>query len=102
MQTKLKVDWERIKKLRADNMLKNNIKENQKCIHHEYKVGDQVFIVKSKDKRSTESKLKQPTEGLYTITRVHRHGTVTIQRDSYEERINIRRLKPFTAKENQS
>ena len=98
MQTKAIVDWERIKKLRADNMLKNNIKENQKRIEHECKVRDKVLIVESKDERSKAPKLNFQTEGPHTITRIHRLGTVTILRDTYEERINIRRLRPFTNK----
>ena len=99
MQTKVKVDWERIKKLRANNMLKNNIKENKSRAHHALEIGDQVLICKSKDERSKESKLSQPTEGPCIITLLRRHGTVTMSRGACEERINIRRLKPFTTKQ---
>ena len=95
MQTKVKVDWELIKKKRQENMLKNNIKENKSRIEHVYKVGDKVLIVKLRDQRSTDPKLSKPTEGPYTINRVHRNGTVTIDRGQYEERIHIRRLKPY-------
>eukprot|EP00957_Ditylum_brightwellii_P102667 7824094-Ditylum_brightwellii.AAC.1 len=33
-------------------------------------------------------------EGPYEIKKVHRNGTVTMERGNYEQRIHIRRLKP--------
>eukprot|EP00957_Ditylum_brightwellii_P123132 9388161-Ditylum_brightwellii.AAC.3 len=76
-------------------MLKNNIKETKSRIEHIYKVGNKVLIVKLRDQISTDPKLSKPTESPYTINRVHRNGTVTIDRGQYEERIHIRRLKPY-------
>lgn len=43
------------------------------------------------------SKLNQPTEGHYRVLLVHPNGTLTIQRGSYQERINIRHLQPYYA-----
>ena len=79
-------------------MLKNKIKESKKRMYHEFKAGDQVLIVKSKDERIKDWKLKQPTEGPCAISKVHRHSTVTILRESHEEIINIRLLKTFKVK----
>ena len=36
-------------------------------------------------------------KGPYQITKVYTNGTVKIQRDYFEEIINIRRIKPFKA-----
>eukprot|EP00957_Ditylum_brightwellii_P117360 8950496-Ditylum_brightwellii.AAC.1 len=75
MQTKVKVDWELVKKKRQEDMLKNNIKENKSRIKHVYKVGNKVLIVNLRDKRSTDPKLSKLTEGPYKINKVHRNGT---------------------------
>ena len=93
MQTKTRVDWNLIKKLRWKNMMQNNNKENKQRINHQYQVGDLILIVKKKEDRST--KLDKPTEGPYAITAVHDNGTVTILRNTYQERINIWRIKPY-------
>jgi hypothetical protein len=39
--------------------------------------------------------MSQPTKGPYIITKVNNNGTVEINRGSFHETINIRRLKPF-------
>ena len=98
MQTKVKVDWEILKQIRKQNMLKNNIKENAKRIEHTYKVGDQVLIYMLRDQRSKTPKLGRPTEGPYEITKIYKNGTVEILRGNYHEKINIRRLQPYTKK----
>jgi len=67
IQTKVKVDWELIKKLRRENMIKNNMKENKTRLIHQYQIGDKVLIVKSKDERNKEAKLNKPTEDPYEI-----------------------------------
>ena len=41
------------------------------------------------------AKLRRSTKGLYKIVEVYKNGTVKIQRRSYTETINIRRLKPY-------
>ena len=69
-----------------------NRKENLRRQFKDYHIGDQVLI-KIKD----PSKLEDRFVGPYTITNIHVNGTVTIQRgQTVLERINIRRLKPFT------
>ena len=95
MQTKIRVDWELIKKMRRQNMIRNNIRENSKRLEHAYKVGDKVLIVKVREQREKEPKLRKPIEGPYEITRVYRNGTVEILCGNYYEKINIRRLQPY-------
>ena len=55
-------------------------------------------MYKLKDEREKSAKLMKPTEGPYPIVEVHINGTVTIQRGSYQERIHIRRIKPYKEK----
>ena len=54
-----------------------------------------MLILLDADEHSHQPKLNQPTKGPYTITRVHKNGTVEIDRGHFLETINIRRLKPF-------
>eukprot|EP00957_Ditylum_brightwellii_P058983 4472714-Ditylum_brightwellii.AAC.1 len=67
MQTKVRVDWEVIKKKHLENMIKNNIKENKSQIKQEYKVGDKVLIAKLREQRNKTPKLSKHTEGPYNI-----------------------------------
>ena len=46
MQKRIEVDWDLIKRTRRSNMLKNNVKENKDRIEYNYKVGDEVWIIK--------------------------------------------------------
>ena len=69
-----------------------NRRENLRRQFKDYAIGDQVLI-KIKD----PSKLEDRFVGPYTVTVIHVNGTVTIQRgQTVLERINIRRLKPYT------
>jgi len=54
-----------------------------------------VLIVKLKDERQRQAKMSSPTEGPYAITQVFNNGTVRIQCRAYQEKIHIRRLKPY-------
>ena len=57
---------------------------------HDYKVGDFVHIIKD----GVYRKLEGDKLGPFPITQVFTNGTVQIQRDLVNERINIRRLTP--------
>ena len=74
---------------------KNIIIENQKHISHDYKVNDIVLIYRD----GTFRKLYGPFLGPYKIIEVNTNETVRIQRGIVTERINIRRLTPYTADE---
>ena len=64
-----------------------------KGLSHAYKPGDLVLI--KLDKLEAGGKLERPTEGPYKVLQVHGgNGTLTTERGSYRERINIRRLRP--------
>ena len=93
MITQMKVisDWEAIKARKIESTLKTLKRENRSRIQQEYAVGEKVLITVT----DLQSKLDQPTEGPFEIKRVNKNGTVSIYRDGYNEKINIRRLKPF-------
>ena len=87
-------DWHKIgehrQQLRTDL---NNASENEGRIDYDYKVGQKVLLRKEGILRNTESRWhKKP----WLITTVHTNGTITVQRGKKVERMNIRRVKPFT------
>ncbi len=68
-------------------------RENKRRINYDYKVGDQVLIVKNGILCKSESKFgKEP----WTITTVHTNGTIRVQCGTKSERINIWRVTPYT------
>ena len=67
------------------------LRENSKRSHHEYKVGDLVYLI---NHHSPSDKMKQAWLGPYKILQVHTNGTVTLERGQIHERISIRLLKP--------
>lgn len=72
---------------------KNLLKANAKRISHDYRQGDQVM---KKQVLGLSDKLKPQFTGPHTIEQVHTNGTLTIRLNpNVTERINIRRVKPF-------
>ncbi len=79
---------------KQDTIDKTNIRENKGRNSHDYKVGDMVLILN----RTTFKNKSAPTtlpEGPWKINQVHTNGTVSILRNNYIKRMNIRRLRPF-------
>jgi len=70
-----------------------NIRENNKRVDYDYKVGDKVLIRKDGILRKAESIWKKEP---WTITTVHTNGTIRVQCGTKSERINIRRVTPFS------
>ena len=96
-QSKIIVDWESIKQKKRTLREYNNVRENRAKISHTYQVGDKVLIIIKADE--IKSKIQDRAEGPYEIIRVYPNGTIKIQRDTYEEIINIRRIKPYHERE---
>ena len=65
----------------------------------DYKVGDLVLILNT---ANFKGKLEPSTlpDGPWKIVQVHTNGTVSILRNHYVERMNIRRLRPLTPRHN--
>ena len=89
---KFKADWAMIQSRRQEEMARNNSRENAKRIPHEYTVGDTV----SKRTGGILPKLRRKREGPYEVIAVHNNGTVSIRRGIITERLNIRRVDPYT------
>ena len=88
-------DWNDIGRRRQKAVEKDNARENASRISFDYKVGQKVLLRKDGILRKAEYKY----EGPYEITQVFCNGTVRIQRGSINERLNIRRLTPFTERQ---
>jgi hypothetical protein len=73
---------------------RGNQQENAKQIDYDYEVGDKVLAINEGILRKAESAYgKEP----WTITTVHStNGTFRIQCGTETERLNIRRVEPFT------
>ena len=83
-------NWEYIRQRKQLMINKNNKKENETRIPHEYKVGDKVLL-----KRGTEFKYERPYKSPYTILKVYDNGTVNLQMGHYTDTYNIRNLTPW-------
>ena len=93
MQHKIIADWTAIRDNKKKAAIMTNSRENKSRIQHVYHEGDKILLLV--DSKDCASKLDSPTEGPYEVVRVYDNGTVRINRGSYEETINIRRVKPF-------
>jgi hypothetical protein len=85
------VDWQLAEKQKQDQIVRDNIRENLRRVHHDYNVGDRVMV----RRKGIFRKLSRKKSGPYVIERVHTNGTVTIRRGNSSERINIRRIEPI-------
>jgi hypothetical protein len=86
-------DWNQIGDYRQSQTDRSNKRENNKRIEYDYNVGDKVLIRKDGILRKSESIWKKEP---WTITTVHTNGTIRIQCRTKSERINIRRVTPFS------
>ncbi len=86
-------DWHTIGDYRQRQTDSSNKRENNKCVDYDYKVGDKVLICKDSILHKAESIWRKEP---WTITTVHTNGTIRIQYGTKSERINIRRVTPFS------
>ena len=76
--------------------LRNNNRENRARIAHGYRVNDLVMVVTRSDERKGKTEGYQHS-GPFKVVKVNTNGTVVIERNNYQEPINIRRIKPYVA-----
>ena len=72
-----------------------NNQVNKRHIPHKYHVGYKILMRKQIDKLG---KLHCPTQGPFTIVKVKDlpfNGIVVIDKGSFKEKLNIRRILPF-------
>jgi hypothetical protein len=86
-------DWNQIGDYRQSQTDRSKKRENNKRVDYDYKVGDKVLIRKDGILRKAESIWRKEP---WTITTVHTNGTIRIQCGTKSERINIRRVTPFS------
>jgi hypothetical protein len=84
--------WNHLVQRKNKQTALDNAIENSHRLHYNYMNGDKVLVLKNK---TNLAKLAQPTDGPFKIVAVHQNGTLTINRGTYHERINIRRVKPY-------
>jgi len=61
-------------------------------VDYDYKVGENILIVKDGILLKTESpKQKEP----WTITTIHTNGTIRVTRGTKSERLKVWRVEPF-------
>ena len=90
------VNWVDIHDRKRTQQIKDNKRENQGRSNYEYNVGESVMIVTRTDERGGKL-IDYEHEGPYNITKTYENGTVKIDRNGFEEIINIRRIKPYKA-----
>ena len=84
-------DYNLIRDRRQQIVDRNLLLANRRRISHDYHIGDQVLKLVYKP-----NALEPRFEGPYTIDTVHTNGTITIRLNATtNERISIRRVKPF-------
>ena len=89
-----RVNWSQLLKDKQRKINNINLRENQGRKEFDYQLGQKVLIL---NKNYMRGKL-EPTvlnEGPWNIQKVHTNRTISIMRNKYLERINIRRVRPF-------
>jgi hypothetical protein len=85
-------DWKKIGEHRQKLTDLNTACENKGRIDYDGKVGQKILVQNKGILRKAQSIWQKDP---WTITTVHMNGTITIQHGNKEERLNIRRVKPF-------
>ncbi len=86
-------DWHKIGEWRQSLTDRGNQRENAKRIDYDYKVRDKVLLINEGILCKAESAYgKEP----WTITTVHKNGTIRIQRGTKTEQLSIQRVQPLT------
>jgi hypothetical protein len=87
-------DWDEIGRRRQKQVDRDNVRENNRRLPFDYKIGHKCLIVKNINGERLP-KADDRNQGPYVITEVYTNGTVRIQKGAISERINIRRLTPY-------
>ena len=86
-------DWDSIEERKQSLINKNKQAENKSWVDHVYEVNNQVLIYRD----GIHHNLEGPFLGPYTTVHIYINEIVRIQRGTITERINIRRITPFSA-----
>jgi hypothetical protein len=86
-------DWKQIGEYRQRRTDLSSERENKTPVNFDYKVGNKILICNDGILCKAESISKKEP---WTITTVHTNGTIRIQCGTKSERINLRRVTPFS------
>ena len=86
------INWDHLKRIRQNEAVKNNAKENRTCQDNTNLLGDLVLLLTPTHERRTKCNLHSPTEGPYPITEIFTNGTVSIRRGHVDKIVSIRRI----------
>ncbi len=84
--------WRKIREHRQRLTDLNTTCDNKGRFEYDYKVGQKI-LVQNEGIFSKAQSIWQ--KDPWTITTCHTYGTITIQRGNKQDRLNIRRVKPF-------
>jgi hypothetical protein len=87
-----RADWKKTGEHRQKPTDLNTTHGNEGRVDYDYKVAQKILAQNEGILRKAESRWQKDP---WTITTVHTNGTITIQSGNKEERLNIRRVKPF-------
>jgi hypothetical protein len=93
MPTVFHVNWPEILLRRQQNSQRDNASENTARTKHVFQVGDQVLLTNDAERAP---KLQRCAFGPYTIHTIYANGTALIEKGSYLETVNRRRLLPYS------
>ncbi len=86
-------NWSKIGDYRQCQTDINMARKNSKQVNYDYKVGNKVLLTEEGILRKAESPY---SKNPWTITTIHTNGTIRIQCGTKLERLNFRRVTPFT------
>ncbi len=86
-------DWHKIGEQQQLLTDRGNQQENAKWIDYNYKVNDKVLVINEGILHKAEFAY---SKGSWTITTVHKNGTIRIQRGTKTEQLSLRRVEKFT------
>ncbi len=92
MNVKVIADWAAVRLKKQKDIDKNNVKENDLRINHDYQIGDKVLITNN----DIDRKLNRPTKGPFHIIQVYTNGTTHVKNGAGTEQIIIRCCTPYT------
>ena len=84
------VEWRVVTAANQRQVDIDNVRENARQVTHDYAIGNLVYV----EMTGIYRKLDYSKQGSYIITEVFTNSTVLFQRRKFNERINIRWLKP--------
>jgi hypothetical protein len=85
-------NWKNIGEKRQKLTVLNTARENKGRIDYDYKVGQKILVQNEGILCKAQSIWQKDP---WTIRTVHTNGTIRIKCRNKEERLNIRRVKPF-------